>query len=222
MKILNLFIKNSLFLVAVITGCALTPGDFQKPNPESFYKRNLEFQIDSKDYIGHAVVPLKQAYKMKIDPSAKSEFARVNTCHRETVYEDPGYKFKFEYEPTAIEMEPGCPMDVIALDTKREHQWAHIEFMLYEKIMMKTVCNGVVSNQFGVSICQSRQGLAQQVVAPFKVKWKSNCAQLSTKDDVVFEYKAPRGFCQVLFYISGDIYHRHVIIGYDDILFGEL
>jgi len=211
-----------LVSLLVVGGCALSPTDFSNPNPETFYQRKLQFEIDGKEHVGYAIVDLKGKYNFKVMPNNSAELMRVITCHREMFFEDPGSKFKFQFIPTSLELKEVCSMDLGSFDTKRQHEWAHIEFRLHERILVETTCNGTTSKQFGVSVCQSKHGLLQQITFPMKIKYKSNCAMLETLDDQVFQYRAPKGFCQIVFYVSSDVYHRHIIMGYEDVIFGEL
>jgi len=218
---------NLLITIAplVLGGCSSLQ-DLRKTNPDSFYKRTLELQLEAKGLSavirGVGVFPAHSPTKIIIRTPVAPELINIRNCHRDLQIENPGKRTEFVYTPSSIEQEGQCPLLVQALDMGKRHEWAYVEFLTNEQLLAIVQCNGGTSHQTGISICQARKELLQQVEFMSPVKWKSNCVVLESDDAKRFRYNMPIGTCQVLFYENSKVIHRHIAIGYEDILLEKL
>jgi hypothetical protein len=127
--------------------------------------------------------------------------------------------------PSAIEKEGGCPLRFTALtkDTPK-HSWGYVDFQTPDASMPAAIyCDGNVVQSDGVSICQSKKGLTQEIKFHSEVKVsKATSCDFDSKNDIDknFRYTMPEGECVFVFReTSGQRrFHRLTTIGYDQII----
>ena len=94
-----------------------------------------------------------------------------------------------------------------------------------EKLPARIKCNGKTEFRTGVSACQARAGLIQDIsfLVPVVVSPDPLCDVLETRDHINFAYTPPVGQCVFLFMEKGEKkrIHRHTAIGYQKILLRE-
>jgi hypothetical protein len=121
-------------------------------------------------FCGTAVLPDLEKYNMVIDSHAKIDFFVSKSCHEENTSENPNKglfkkkdKFYLEYSPT-VEKGKTCPLYLGAYSRRSKFGTALIAFESPRfKLPAIVECNGNTEHYNGVSICQSREGLIQQI-----------------------------------------------------------
>ena len=223
----------SIILLFLATGCSSVE---QKLDPKVFYKRDMQIKVNGHVGEGVLVVPKSNSYKFDIESKGKLDLFTFSTCHREQTGEKMGKKGwfadkrrrKFTYKPTAIESESlACPVQLGGFERKRgRHSWAFIDFE-HESLNLPALvsCNGSVYNSRGLTACQSRAGLIQEIkfAQPVIVAEKNACIILSAKDKMTFRFKMPKGRCIFRFVNKAgpEKWHRMTTIGYEAILIRE-
>lgn len=228
---------------------ALLPHD---PAPEGTYKRQIKFEVGGKVFVGVGVVDMQNISEVKIKGHIenKVDLIKFSTCHREEAlnpprkrrssrdrwgnygtvgsWDDDSREFEYTYIPTqGLEDDSYCLMQIGAFDLKGQHAWGTIDFNRGLKLSGKVNCNGSTKWWEGVSICQSRIGLTQQVsfYEPVKAREGEECTPIRKMDEdgKVWEYEVGSGTCFYAFVSpkTGNV-HRHTTIGYDSILLREL
>lgn len=229
--------KLLLFLPFVfLLSCVTTS---QKLNPAVYYKNDMCFKYDKKEFCGVGLLPAKDDYEIKVKSYGKLNFFSLTTCHREDTTENPddgifrvngNTKIKFKPE---IEKEKACPMYVAAYNMDAKHAWGIIAFENPRfKLKAKLECNGDVVKNNGVSICQSRQGLIQRITFNEEVVMgkpiagpedrNKPCNELPTSDNKVFEFELSNRECRYVF-LGKESKELHTLytIGYEDIVIRE-
>jgi len=223
-----------LLLALFISGCASLVN--QELNPDVFYKRDIQLEINGVKFLGVAVPKRADKYEIKIKARGKIDMLTVTSCHREFVIEDPtvmpgtSRSFSFTYVPIkGIEDGRGCLLDIGAFEKKRgRHSWATIDFETEtENLPAILKCNGEKwdTNPSSVSICQGKTGLIQKIRFDHRVKVSPDtemCNVMKTEDEMTYTYVMPRGECTYYFGDKYGNFHRHTTIGYESILIREV
>jgi hypothetical protein len=218
-------------------------GNVKEEKIKNFFKRfkkgkyrKTELTREVVEICGVGVLPDLEDYRIKVKAPAELDFFALTTCHEETTSENPdaGWKKKdgevtFTYKPT-MEKGKACPLYISAFNRKQRHSWGVLIFEHERyKLPARVYCNGYVEEYDGVSICQSREGLIQQVhfnepvklVSPVKgaADKKEACPVLGKDGQSSFEFKIPNRECFYGFIgmNSGNI-HQLLTIGYEEII----
>jgi len=132
----------------------------------------------------------------------------------------------YDYVPLEnIEDLARCPVEIISLDKRGRHGWGFVVFK-EEKYQARAhlKCNGVNFEASGVSICQSKSGLIQEMnfVSPMVIVGSEKC-EIKSSDKKRFRYRMPKGVC--VFTLARiekpHLKHLHYTIGYDESLLRE-
>lgn len=232
-KTLALLLFFSVFVILsfmALTGCSLVN---QKLDPEKFYRRDIKLEINGEKFDGVAVPKRADEYEIKIKAKGKIDMLTIRSCHREEHFEEPssgwfssGKSFKYTFRPIkGIEDGRGCLLDIGAYEKEKgRHSWATIDFETEtENLPAIVMCNGEKWNTDpgSVSICQARTGTIQKIIFDHRVKIspdEERCKVFKTKDEMTYEYLMPLGECVVYFADKYQNVHRHVSVGYDEIL----
>lgn len=217
-----------LFLFTSMTGCALVN---QKLNPDIFYQRDIQLEINGEKFEGTAVPKRADKYEIKIKAKGKIDMLTVTSCHREDKFEEPsagwfssGKQFVYNYKPIpGLEDGRGCLLDIGAYEKiKGRHAWATIQFQTAsEKLPAEILCDGSSIKSSGVSICQAKAGLLQKIVFPRRVKVSPDskeCDVMKTTDELTYTYEMPLGECNYYFVSKDSQIHGHTTLGYQSIL----
>ena len=117
-----------------------------------------------------------------------------------------------------------CPAQLGGYERgKGRHSWAFVDFEHPELDLTAIVsCNGARHNSRGVSICQSKAGLIQEIQFQEKVLWpeKNTCIKMTSKDEKTFRFSMPKGQCVFRFMTkeNEEKFYRLTTIGYEKIL----
>ena len=222
---------NAVFFVV---GCTSVP---QKLDPDAFYKRDMEITVNGYQSEGVLVVPKAKKYDFKIEAKGKLDLFTFTTCHREKTKENAGEKGWFSDKKTrkmtffpSPDIEAShlsCPVQLGGYERdKGRHSWGFVDFE-HESLNLPALlkCNGSVSNHTGVSACQSKNGLIQEIVfsEPVLAAKNPECGELTSTDEKTFRFKMPKGQCTFRFLTkTGEKkWHRMTTLGYQQILIRE-
>ena len=217
-----------LILFTILPSCSSVP---QKLDPKVYYKRDMELNIDKFQAEGVLVVPYKEKYQFDVTAQGKLDLFTFTTCHREETTEKAGGKYfngprrtKFEYIPTPIESEGvACPVVLAGYSKKGKHSWGIVEFEHPDLTLPALLsCDGSVYNTRGVSICQAKRGLLQEIKFSEEVivAIENVCIELTSKDNKTFRFKMPERECTFRFVTKNgeEKWHRLTTVGYEMIL----
>lgn len=216
--------KIILFL---FVACAQTTDRSLDPN--TYYMRDMKVTIDGESAYGTMVAPKKWSYDISVDFPGKGDLVLLRTCHREEIREDLGRKEAITYRPQRfLEDQGDCIMEISAFSKDDgKHAWALIDF---ENRMWQlegiAKCNGNSYITKGVTVCQSRAGLIQQLKfnEKFTLSPAAKCYPFFEHaiKDKTLEYKVPKEECS--FVITGESGRRHKLttIGYEAVFIRKL
>lgn len=237
----NLILLFALCLIASACSSVQPPFD-----PDAF-KKNLyrrDMVLTSNGYQGHGVLvlPKKEKHTLEIKALGKLDLLTFTSCHREITQTDAGYKGRFlgfgkdlklakmEYEPAkGIEDTGSCPIEIGGYEKdKGRHSWASL-LMEHEGSTLPSVtkCNGRETQYRGVSACQSRAGLIQQISfqVPVLYDLDKKCTYKNVKmlDEKTIQYQMPEGECLMYFMekTGEKRISEHYDYGYSKIIIGE-
>lgn len=218
-------------LLCFQTACSVP----QKLDPGTVYKRDMRLRVNGQRGTGTLVVPRASKYEIEIEARGKLDLFTLTTCHREVAAEeawDKGFfKSKKEISTSfipAMGLEYGnyCPVHFGGYEkSKGRHSWAFLDFETPEATLPASIkCDGRVYQSRGVTVCQSRAGLEQEVIFPVPVRVLPDpaCPMVSGLADQVFRFPIVRDHCVYAFKEkTGKRVHRLTTIGYEQILIRE-
>jgi hypothetical protein len=155
-------------------------------------------------------------------------YVLLRTRHRQVPvrFDKPTKQFSWDYIPaTWVERDPGemSPLEVIAIDEKARESRALVVWDQLNGLSAQVQCNGESKGFGGVSVCQSYQGLVQELVFQERTKITVGRPDCEVEDKtggvgLRWHYKIPSGLCVMRFISLRDPTksHRHVARGYQD------
>ena len=209
-------ITTALFLQS----CVSAMSDFQRVNAN--YQKDMPIKVDGNKLTGGVyVLGRKDAHQVRADFFKKASLFKVTSCHREWTWSEPGSYVEFEYRAVdGIENRALCPVELGAFDLKGQHSWAYIDFIDDETLVAELYCNGVQKKFLGVSICQSRRELIQEIRFAVEVErfGVDRCATAETVDKKTYRIVLGEGRCVYLFKSKAGNIHRLTTLGYAETL----
>lgn len=223
-------------LVFLLAGCSLTPVVDTQKQAEQTYRKDMLVKVNDKEYPGVGVLPVSSFYKITVYPKEKISRLIVQNCHREFVIDKPktGW-FKTEYTfsiapLTDVETNKLCQLEIAALNENTKNSFAFFEFDdTRPEVSLQSFlkCNGAytVSNA-GVSLCQSAEGLEQQIFFQERVmigEIPSNCNEPKSEDGIFWSFVPNKSKCSYYFvartkHKNGKrLMHRLTTLGYSAI-----
>ena len=218
--------KITLLLAILLSGCSSTQ---QKLDPLIYYKRDMEVRVNGFESIGTLVVPKDDEYKIRAKFRGKGDLVTLKTCHREVEVEKVGWRETFNFIPNkGIEDDGSCFLEIAAFEHKKgRHSWSLIDFEtdLY-KLPAQVKCNGSTYNSRGVTICQSKEKLVQEIVFPEDVELSEKAKCFDRIEKPVgrrWLFHTPNRECTFIVRgkDSGRL-HKVLLIGYEKIIIREL
>ena len=245
-----------LVLCLFLMSCVTT--SIQKLNPATYYKNDICFEYKTGKKIPVSgsnddlfsgqtvdevvkfckprVLPYKDSYALKVIGYDNLNFFTIMSCHEEQTSENPDRGiFKkngvvnIVYKPT-LDRDLKCPVYVSAYSKREKHAFGMLIFEHpYFKLKSTVKCNGDIDTFNGISVCESRADLVQNITFDEeveKVKPVSGaaertlpCPELESKDSKSFTFNIPPRECiyQFIGKKSG-LLHRFYTIGYEDII----
>jgi len=227
-----LLLLPMLFLM----GCATIPN--QQLDPGTFYKRDMQITVNGVTREGVLVAPRKSSYAFDVVAKGDLDLFTFETCHREEEQEDAGTRGIFgiitnkretkgTYVPAApIETTGSCVVRLGGYErTQGRHSWAMIDFEDTDATLpAQVLCNGENYHSNGVTVCQSKQGLIEQIAFPVEtvVKGSDACPMPQAPDGKTYQFKMPPRECVYAFTevapLGKQRRHRLTTLGYSAIL----
>jgi hypothetical protein len=208
--------------------------NFQQLSKDVFYKRDLPFIADNKQYSGTTVLPEQDKYSLVFQSYGDLTYLVIRTCHREDTFkpEAPSFLFiklndkkvQYDYLPTEIEKREACPLRVDSYDAKeKQHAWMFVDFRTRAlQVNGSMTCNGQLEQWESVAVCQARKGLVQQFKFPYEVSFAppkpSTCAWPVDMGDNTFEITASPEECLYAVRNRQGEMGRITVIGYSGLL----
>lgn len=222
-----------LFLSLILSACASSTVNM--PGSTSKFRHTLRGDINGTEFIGTAIIPLSEdnKYLLHVTSDVDVEKIIITTCHRDwdsktkaiqkPGFLKPGKDFIFEYEMShGIEDWGTCLLKIGAYNESGEPQeQALLDFETPESTLPAfNKCDGVAYQTNGVSICESKAGLDQEIDFDVPV-WISpstspQCKPIQPKDGKHWLYVLPAEECVVYFDEQAPPHrkHRHTFTGY--------
>ncbi len=232
---LSILIFFMLALLLIFGGCStLSSSVVQALKSDDVYKYDISGEVNGKPFDGVGVIPYSDNYNMKIISKVNVDMLTITSCHRDISVEsaiqlgwfDNGRGYTYQFEPGPLENQGSCLVKFGAYNksTQGQNSWGILDFETPEATLPATnVCNGIVSQTNGVSICQSKAGLIQSLVFPVPVKVAKDKMQvgceIASTDNVAWEYSISKGECVWAFVEMGGTHrlHRATSVGYSQI-----
>lgn len=225
-------------LLILLSACSSVP---QKLDPDKFYKRDLPFcATDIGCFEGTAVLPQRDHYEFEVAPKgdAAVDLLVLDSCHREFTKESEdksvldyfakifsknkvGYKIQYSLIP-GIEDDGDCTVRINTFEKdKGRHAWAVIRFQHPKYDLPATLfCNGEIKSERGVSLCQSKSGLTQQIKFEEKVMIETDkgCEIPKKNSNGAYEWKISQGECGYTIKSESGRIHDLLTIGFEGLL----
>lgn len=237
---LNYFLINIIIiliiLLVLLTGCALTPPIDVKKQSEETYRKDMSVVVDGEKYTGIAVLPVRNLYKFTLYPKEKASRYIIQSCSRDLVIDKPkqGWfkpEYSFVYDPVP-DLETGkvCNLEIAALNENTRNSFFFAEFDdTREEVSLQGMlkCNGKFEmSRAGVTLCQSAEGLEQQIFFREKVmigNIPEYCDEPKTDDNIFWSFRPNRNKCVYYFVAHSKakngkrLTHRLTTIGYSSV-----
>jgi len=210
-----------------LASCANLPT--QKLDADIFYRKDLNMTIDGKPYSGVAVVDNETVHDITFKPQGHLDLLLITTCHREDSFrtdQNKSQTFSYRYQPVpGIEDVGSCEMRINAYDKEKgQHSFGFIAFRAREGgLKAATSCNGEVAHMVAASVCEAKKGLIQRIAfaVPVQATTKKACP-LTRISPTEFEYRSTLGECLHMFVDDEMNEHKHIVIGYEQVLVREI
>lgn len=222
--------KKPLFLsLFLFSGCASLP---QKLDPDTIYKTDLKMIVNEVTLEGASVLERDESTVIKIENKDGIDYLSATTCHREEmikVEKTPvlGLKKKtydYRFTPIGVEKdEYSCPLQLAALNIKGRHSFGFLDFT-HPALKAKAVvhCNGKSKEFVGVSVCESKKGLMQEIIFDTEMTYldDSNCPNFDNYGNKRFIFATSPGtrVCRFIGRYEPNNVHRLTTIGYDKVI----
>lgn len=208
-----------------LSGCISLDTKPSEPLEEKFYLYDLKMKVNDLWYVGFGM-PNKSAdskYRIEIEPpGSKIDRLIITTCHRQDVIDKPdsiGWSNKsvlYDYSNVMdIESTRTCPMTISAIEEKsRKVAFGFLDFIDSRSeydLGAKSQCNGKLSYFKGRGYCQSAADLVQVIefyedVIVTPASQGENCQIFSAKPQRRFEFKMPKGLCNISLCLNIDLW----------------
>lgn len=225
--------RGAFALLVLLSGCGSVN---QTVNPDIFYKRDMSIEINDRKAVGVLVVPKAPDYWFEIEAKGKLDLFTLQSCHREITREKAGEggifgnskKVQVGYtQVKGLEDEGGCQVQLGGYEREKgRNSWALVDFQTPDAVLPATLkCNGTTVPSGGVSICQSRAGLIQEISFSVEViaNPPENCPLPRPQDLKTYRFAIPKGQCTFNFMEKSGEHreHRLTTLGYEGILIRE-
>lgn len=216
------------FSALFLSACSM-PSIKQPVDVNTFYKRDMMLLVNGVSGQGVVMVPKADTYQISGRSAGNIDLLSMRTNHREIIQEAVGRTtFAQTYIPViGIEdkTEDSSPsvMEVAAFDKGAgQNAWGLIDFEDPDGVVATVKCNG--STSMGNStICQAPAGLIQEIDFSEDMRNAADAGSCNyggiPKIGRKFQYVMPPRKCELIFTtMDGSRTHRHVSIGYEQVL----
>lgn len=225
-------------LGSFLSGCAQMP--VQKVDKDLYYKRDMVISVNGLQFEGALVAPKAAKYLFDVQARGKLDLFTLETCHREIAQPNAGQSGLFgdkrrvtmDFVPVpGLEDVDSCVVRLGGFERDGgRHSWGIVDFEDDRHTLQAEVrCNGERYSANGVSICQAKKGLKQEIIFPVPVIYSADPGQPQCAlgprpaDDRTFRFAMPKGECVHDFLEDGPKRRRHRLTtaGYEAILVRE-
>jgi hypothetical protein len=222
-------IGSSLSMIALLLLLASCTTVDQKLKTDEFYKRDMIIEFEGVKSEGFVVLPKRNSYKLRFHAKGKLDLFTLTTCHREItaekirggIFNQVGTEYEMQFTPIEGIETSNCPIFIGGYDEQRgRHSWGAIEIADPSMdLEAQTLCNGEKRNHKGISICQSKEGLIQEISFPEPVRtaFEGSC-KMDSPDGKTFLYEMIKGECAFVFMAKDGRMHRLTTLGYEKII----
>jgi hypothetical protein len=202
-----LLFLSTLFIVS----CNSVPTISPEKMAAEVYRKDLKVVVDGTTYLGIGVLPLKPSYTIEIYPEEKSGRIIIQSCNRDHTIDKPktgwfSNKVVYKYQPLiGAELGRNCPLEIATINDKKKNSFAYLEFKdsRPEISLSGTLrCNGEETRNEGVAICQTAEGLRQEIYFNTKVLVEAigdGCDIMESKDGFFWSWDAVPNECEIYF-----------------------
>ncbi len=227
----NLYARTTLGVLVVfvilcevfLSGCADTHTKTLKPYYA--YRAEMLFTFGGNTYEGLAVTKLTGPIDIQIYSPITLNRVEISTCSRHEVirnttkgwFDSVKNTMVYRYIPTAYELEGHCPIHFQAFNDHVQKAWGMIAFRNDQTMPARMDCNGVGWSFSGISMCQTKAGLEQQLVfkSPTEFEATPEC-KIETTDKLKFQVRSTVGWCKATF-TDGKEFHDLIQLGYEEV-----
>lgn len=227
-------------VLASLMACASTTTQLTAPptQPAQDFRYDLTGDINGTEFQGVGVVSLAvdNQYTLTVKSATSVDMIEISTCHRDWSDQDmpievgnwfePNHGFTFKFQLVhGIEDLGTCLMRIGAYNKAGNPQaWAIIDFLTPDSTLPAVnKCDGDVGQAHGVSICQSKAGLDEEIdfATPVEIADATDpaCKPKVPSDGMHWLYTLPPKEC-VLYLMEiapPHRFHRHTFRGYQSI-----
>lgn len=222
----------ALFLLA--TACAPMP--MATTDANTFYKRDMWLSVDGIQREGVLVGARRASHHFDIQAKGKLDLFTLESCHRDISRENAGQSGLFgdkrevelDYAPVAgLEDTGSCVVRLGGYEKLGgRNSWGFVDFEDPGTTLPADVkCNGEHFGSNGVTVCQSKQGLLQQIQfpGPVVVTPSTACPLPPSQDGRTFLFpiaarECVYNFLEVVKPGTPARQHRLTTLGYEAIL----
>lgn len=205
----------------MLQSCASLNSDI---SADIYYQKDLIIRIDNQRFEGIATLPDQSVYSFEFESKGKIDLFTIKSCHfYEVITPDRVIKQKkieYVYYPTKFERQQSmCPLVINAYEKNMgRHSFAQIDFNrpMYSAIA-QIDCNGFTMNKKGTYLCQSGEGLYQQITFDKESVFVTNCQDTITKQGLSYKIKLNKGICIYTFKTNGALF-RLTTFGFEKTL----
>ena len=216
--------KLKIFTSLILTSCTSFPSLFPGYVPLDLTNRaSMPFVSEGKTYNGTGVLQRKSSQDIFFVLPKNTLKVMLTTCSREDFfpYPDTTKPLKYNYIPVMyLENWDSCILRATAITDKGEIFNSLIDFTAGEELEAEVACNGKVEKLKGVSLCQTRKALIQNIEFKEETVFVSGegCPE-PTKGYISTSYdlKVKEGFCAYQFIDREKKVFRLTTYGYETI-----
>lgn len=220
------FIFLILFIIYAVAGCATGAGDQKTEQPFYHYRAELTFKFGPYFYDGMVPVKVTGPIDIQIYSPITLNRVEVSTCSRHEVirntakgwFDKVSNTMTYHYVPTAKELEPDCPVFFQAYNDHVQKAWGMVGNNTDEGLRGHVDCNGQGVDYSGLTMCQTKAGLEQQLTFKVPVEFEATeLCSIKSKDSKTFDIRSGVGICKAVF-SDGEHSHSLLLLGYDMVI----
>lgn len=189
---------------------------------------DLEVSVNGRPSRGMGVAQREAwpVYDIRVRAPEKVELVTLTTCHREQTFTKQDREFSIRFTPSNFEDRVYCPARISAFSPSFVYAGGFLDFEDNRtRLPAEISCNGLSYGSGGVSVCQSRAELAQQIRFDLDVDagtpGDAKCPPVKVLDPMRrFEIRLGEGLCVYAFRERNEPRrtHRLTTYGYQEFI----
>lgn len=219
-----------LFIFGLLAGCATAPKEPMLHNFD-YYRAEMVFTIAGRTYKGLAVTPQAQSINIALQSPVALDRLEISSCSRHVVMRDvdqgsggwwgsQDHSTTYQYSPTDIELQGNCPLHFQAFSKDVQKAWGMVFMRNDQSLPSHMSCNGSMDGPWaGISICQTKAGLQEEIKFDLPVKYAATpeCLITPQPDNKTFQVRSSGGFCKATF-SDGTRFNDLILLGYSQVV----